>query len=156
MNQIIATLENGNIITITPKTDQETLLDNFEDYTITQLEITIEDHKETIYKSYTINSYLLNAFDNLLNCATIEDVAKNLKDTHDLNCFNYYPFDEEFFQLFYLNKPYEAARAEHFGKTNWTDKYITLDAYGNLESVYKIPYEDEASEIIQYYLAENT
>lgn len=156
MNQIIATLENGDTITITPETNQEILLDKFEDTNITQLEVTIGDHKETVYENYTIDFYLLDAFDNLLNCDTIEDVAKDLKDTHDLNCFNYYPFDEEFFQLFYKDDPYEAARAEHFGKTNWTDKYITLNAYGNLESTYKIPYEDEASEIIQYYLEENS
>ena len=85
---------------------------------------------------------------------TIEEVAISLNDTHDLNCFDYYPFDEDFFKLFYKNKPYEAARDTHFGKVYWGDKYVTFDAYHWLKTANKIPYEDEAQEILSYWIEE--
>ena len=61
-----------------------------------------------------------------------------------------YTFDEEFFETFFSN-PMEAARATFFGKINsWTDEYIKINAYGNLESMS----EYDVLEEIDYYLEE--
>jgi len=46
-----------------------------------------------------------------------------------------YDFDDEFFELFFSNKPMEAARAASFGEVNWSDDYISFDGYGNLKSL---------------------
>ena len=44
-------------------------------------------------------------------------------------------FDEEFFTT-YFNDPMEAARATFFGEIkSWSDEYIRLNVYGNLESL---------------------
>lgn len=45
-----------------------------------------------------------------------------------------FPFDDEFFNLFFEGKPLEAARATHFGEVNWSDEYISFNGYGNLKS----------------------
>ena len=46
-----------------------------------------------------------------------------------------YNFDDEFFEIFFANKPMEAARAASFGNVNWFDDYIKFNGYGNLESM---------------------
>ena len=101
MANIILHLDNGDTITLTNKTDHEKLLDQYENTLITKVEITIGDIKETIYETYSFDEDTLEVFDNLLYYDTIKEVATNLDDTHDLDCFNYYPFDEDFFKLFY-------------------------------------------------------
>lgn len=110
MTEIILYLDNGDTITLTKDTSHEKLLEDYENTLSTKVEITLDDVKETIYEIYSLNEDTLEVFDNLLHYDTIEEVAINLDDTHDLNCFDYYPFDEDFFKLFYKNKPYEAAR----------------------------------------------
>ncbi len=154
MANIILHLDNGDTITLTNKTDHEKLLDQYKNTLITKVEITIGDIKETIYETYSFDEDTLEVFDNLLYYDTIKEVATNLDDTHDLDCFNYYPFDEDFFKLFYENKPYEAARDTHFGKVNWNDKYVTFDGYHWLKTANEIPYEDEAQEILSYWIEE--
>jgi len=46
-----------------------------------------------------------------------------------------YVFDDEFFEMFFSNKPMEAARAASFGEVNWSDDYISFNGYGNLKSL---------------------
>lgn len=154
MADIILHLDNGNTITLTNKTDHEKLLDQYKNTLITKVEITIGGIEETLYNTYSLNEDTLDVFDNLLYYDTIEEVATNLDDTHDLDCFDYYPFNEEFFELFYADKPYEAARDTHFGKVYWEDKYVTFDGYHWLKTANEIPYEDEAQEILSYWIEE--
>lgn len=64
-------------------------------------------------------------------------------------------FDEEFFNIYFENKPMEAARAVFFGNIeNWADDYIKFNAYGNLESVSEYTaeniIEDNIEEIFEY------
>lgn len=129
MADIILHLDKGDTITLTNETNHEELLENYENTLVTKVEITLDDVKETIYETYSLDEDTLGVFDNLLYYDTIEEVAVSLDNTHDLNCFNYYPFDKDFFNLFYKNKPYEAARDTHFGKVYWKDKYVTFDGY---------------------------
>lgn len=154
MTDIILHLDNGDAITLTKKTDHEELLEQYENTLITKVEITIDDIEETLYDTYSLDEDTLDVFDNLLYYDTIEEVAVSLNDTHDLNCFDYFPFDEDFFNLFYENKPLEAARDTHFGKVCWDDKYVTFDGYHWLKTANKIPYEDEAQEILSYWIEE--
>ena len=155
MADIILHLDKGDIITLTNETDHEELLNRYENTLITKVEITIDDVEETLYNTYSLDEDTLEVFDNLLYYDTIKEVAFDLNDTHDLNCFDYYPFDKDFFNLFYENKPYEAAQDTHFGNVNWNDKYVTFDGYHWLKTANEIPYEDEGQEILQYWLEEN-
>ena len=143
MADIILHLDKGNTITLTNETNHEELLERYENTLITKVEITLDDVNETIYETYSLDENTLDVFDNLL-----------YYDTNNLNCFDYYPFDEDFFKLFYKNKPYEAARDTHFGKVYWEDKYVTFDGYHWLKTANKIPYEDEAQEILSYWITE--
>ena len=154
MADIILHLDKGNTITLTNETNHEELLEHYENTLITKVDIILDDVNETIYETYSLDEDTLSVFDNLLYYDTIEEVATNLDDTHDLNCFDYYPFDVDFFKLFYKNKPYEAARDTHFGKVYWEDKYVTFDAYHWLKTANEIPYEDEAQEILSYWIEE--
>lgn len=94
MADIILHLDKGDTITLAKNTDHEKLLESYENTLITKVEITLDDVNETIYETYSLDSDTLEAFDNLLYYDTIEEVAVNLDDTHDLNCFDYYPFDQ--------------------------------------------------------------
>lgn len=154
MADIILHLDKGDIITLAKDTNHEELLNHYKNRLITKLTITLDGFTETIYETYALDEDSLGALDNLLYYDKIEEVAVSLNDTHNLNCFNYYPFDEDFFKLFYKNKPYEAARDTHFGKVYWEDKYVTFDAYHWLKTANKIPYEDEAQEILSYWITE--
>lgn len=154
MADITLHLDKGDKITLTNDTDHEKLLERYENILITKVEITLDDVNETIYETYSLDEDTLEVFDNLRYYDTIEEVAVDLDDTHNLNCFDYYPFDEDFFKLFYKNKPYEAARDTHFGKVDWRDKYVTFDGYHWLKTANEIPYENEGQEILQYWITE--
>lgn len=154
MTEIVLHLDKGDAITLTKDTDHEELLNRYQNTLITKVDIILDDVNETIYETYSLDEDTLGVFDNLLYYDTIEEVAVSLNDTHDLDCFDYYPFNEEFFELFYADKPYEAARDTHFGKVYWEDKYVTFDGYNWLKTANEIPYEDEAQEILSYWITE--
>jgi hypothetical protein len=60
--------------------------------------------------------------------------------------------DEEFFNMFFEDRPMEAVRAAHFGDYNYGDDFVRFNGYGNLESFndYDLEQElkDEIDEII--------
>ena len=86
------------------------------------------DEKITIYREYLIDS---------------DHMEDEISD-----------FDESFFETFFQDNPYEAARATHFGDVNWSDPYIRFNAYGNLETMSdydaQIEAEDHVEEIYEY------
>lgn len=51
--------------------------------------------------------------------------------------------DEEFFNTFFFNDPYEAVRAVHFGDYNYSDPYVRFDGYGNIESLTEDDFESD-------------
>ena len=63
---------------------------------------------------------------------------------------NYWENDEEFFQTFYANNIDEAVRAVCYGDYTYTDDYVRIDVYGNLESANESDIEEE----IGYYAAD--
>lgn len=53
-----------------------------------------------------------------------------------------YENDEEFFDLFFHDKPMEALRAAHFGYYDYNDEYVKFDVYENLVSFDEVDYQD--------------
>lgn len=86
----------------------------------------------------------------------LEDIKMQLKDNEDLvdivrsmNSYNgafedlqYWENDEEFFDTFFSNAM-EAVRAACYGDYTFTDEYVKINAYGNLESTNYIQDEIE-------------
>lgn len=66
MANIILHLDKGDIITLTNDTNHEELLENYENTLVTKVEITLDDVKETIYDTYSLDEDTLSVFDNLL------------------------------------------------------------------------------------------
>lgn len=51
--------------------------------------------------------------------------------------------DEDFFETYFYDRPYEVARSIFFGDYNYNDYYVRFDGYGNLESLSEYDYEKE-------------
>lgn len=51
-------------------------------------------------------------------------------------------FSDDFFDIYFSGRPMEAARATHFGNVNWSDNWIRFNAYGNLETICSLAFED--------------
>ena len=73
-----------------------------------------------------------------------------------LENLEYYENDDDFFNTYFSNNVIEAVRAVSFGDYNYSDDYVRLDAYGNLESASEYEYyselENYANEIAERYL----
>lgn len=63
--------------------------------------------------------------------------------------YDYWENDEEFFETFYENRPYELARAISYGEYNFMDDYVYINVYGNLYSTNKYEAEEELTGIIE-------
>ena len=137
---------------------------------IDYLEFEIEDYifqlhdQDLIGLNYLQNNdtegyhQLLYAFSEILEdikCLTLKDLYENLEDIECIDLCEWHPFYEETFSMLFSNF-IEAARATYFGNINeWTDNYIRLNAYGNLESCDELPFDEYANEIINQYFSEN-
>ena len=85
-----------------------------------------------------ISDYLLD------HVETLKEITKAI-NYYDgsLDWLEYYENDEEFFDTFYYKKPYEVARAICYGSYTYTDEYVNIDVYGNLNSCSEWDLEDE-------------
>ena len=82
---------------------------------------------------------------------TIADIYEQIDDENDI--IDWQPNDNEFWEIYFDDNPQEAARATYFGDIrNWNDPYIRFNAYGNLETTYKIDYEPYEDEILEEWL----
>lgn len=91
-----------------------------------------------------IKELLLNDFN------TLRDVVNELDSWN--GCLDYlgvYFNDEEFFDMFFENKPMEVARAIYYGDFNYNDDYIKFNGYGNLETFSEYEYEELLKENIE-------
>lgn len=61
----------------------------------------------------------------------------------------FFNFDDEFFDIFFAEKPMEAARATCFGNVTWSDPYIKFNGYGNLESLSEYEVEELCDEYME-------
>lgn len=94
-------------------------------------------------KKDELKNFLLNNTDELMG------VVSNLNSWN--GCLDYleaYHNDEEFFSVFFEDKPMEAVRATHFGKYNYNDDYVRFNGYGNLETISEYEYEEELKDSI--------
>lgn len=69
MTEIVLHLDKGDAIILTKDTDHEELLENYENTLITKVDIILDDVKETIYDTYSLDEDTLSVFDNLLYIA---------------------------------------------------------------------------------------
>ena len=91
---------------------------------------------------------------------TVNDLKEMLLsiNSYDNRLYNldYEYNDEEFFSTYYNNNPYEVARAIYYGDYNFSDEYVRIDVYGNLESISEYTFndliEDYKEEILTEYL----
>ena len=65
-----------------------------------------------------------------------------------LDWLDYQENDEEFFDIYY-NNALEAVRAVCYGDYNYTDEYVKINAYGNLESCGSYELEEELKDNIE-------
>ena len=91
-----------------------------------------------------IKGLLLNDFN------TLEDVVRELNSWNAcLDYLDVYSNDEDFFEMFFKDKPAELARAIYYGDFNYNDEYIKFNGYGNLETFSKYDYEELLEENIE-------
>ena len=108
-------------------------------------DMSTEDRTETFYKYL----YIVDTF------ASLESVYIDLNNIDELNAANYYPNDQEFFDLYFRNDPYKAVQATKSNDYRISSRFVTFDGNGNLESADVIPYENDANDIINRYFEEN-
>ena len=98
--------------------------------------------------------------ENLKEKITVNDLKEMLLSINSydnrLENLDYQENNEEFFDTYYNNKPYEVARAIYYGDYNFNDEYVKINVYGNLESISEWGFEDlikdYQTEIIEEYL----
>ena len=90
-----------------------------------------------------------------LDEASIEDIYNQLDSEYTENIIDWIPFDDDFWETYFKDDPYEAARATYFGNIqNWNDDYIRFNGYGNLETTHRIDYDLYDTEILEAWLAQ--
>ncbi|RKW02473.1 MAG: hypothetical protein D8H99_13345 [Streptococcus sp.] len=89
--------------------------------------------------------------ENDLSKLNISDIYNDIDDENEI--IDWMANDDEFWEIYFDDNPQEAARATYFGDIrNWNDPYIRFNAYGNLETTYKIDYEPYEDEILEEWL----
>lgn len=89
-----------------------------------------------------------------------ENPQEGLAIARDINGYDgsleeldYWENDEEFFEAYYPNNAMEAVRAACYGEYDYTDDYVKIDVYGNLQSASETDLENEivywAADIIE-------
>lgn len=90
-----------------------------------------------------------------LDKASLEDIYEQLDSEYTENIIDWIPFDDDFWEIYFKNDPYEAARATYFGNIqNWNDEYIRFNGYGNLETTNSIDYGLYDTEILEAWLTQ--
>ena len=90
-----------------------------------------------------------------LENTSIEDIYNQLDSEYTEDIIDWIPFDDDFWETYFNNNPYEAARATYFGNIqNWNDEYIRFNGYGNLETTHRIDYDLYDTEILEAWLAQ--
>lgn len=103
----------------------------------------LEELIETLYELF--NYELADLYEQLPSVAQ-----------ENLSISEWMPHDEEFYNIYFSEKPADAVRAAIFGKVYWMDDYVRFNGYGNLETASQIPYDDEADTIIREWIYDKT
>lgn len=95
-------------------------------------------------------AYICQEFD------CMDDFYNAVDNKDDLVCSEYYPNEEEYLKILSSGKnPAEIIRMTVMGDYRWTDEFVRLDGYANLESVRELPFESDFSELYTRYFDEN-
>ena len=95
-------------------------------------------------------AYICQKFD------CMDDFYNAIEDKDDLACSEYYPNEEEYLEIVSSGKkPAEIIRMTIMGDYRWTDEFVRLDGYANLESVRELPFDSDFSELYARYFDEN-
>lgn len=92
-----------------------------------------------------------------LNTEQLKEMMRSVNSYNgNLDWLEYWENNEDFFNTMYYNNPMEVTRAVCYGSYNFTDCYVRINAYGNLESANEWEYNREIEgykdEIIEAYL----
>lgn len=75
--------------------------------------------------------------------------CENTRHSDDMIYVN----DEEFFEINYSDKAYDALRAAHYGEYNWNDKWVRFNGQANLQSFNDpeddVDFNDIAADILE-------
>lgn len=123
----------------------------------------ILDRDVIVYAPYDINGFqelkeqlqtIQDAYEKQnLDETSLEDIYNQLDSEYTENIIDWIPFDDDFWETYFKDNPYEAARATYFGNIqNWNDEYIRFDGYHNLETTNSIDYEPYQEEILESWL----
>ena len=123
----------------------------------------ISDYEAPFKIDENTSLYELNELAELLaDYDTIEDVFWSVESWNDNNTLlPIQEWNEDIFDEYLANLTHEEiARAVYFGNIqNWSDPYIYMNVYGNLESMNEYQFEqyckDSADEIIEEFKDEN-
>lgn len=154
---------NNNKTTYTIDTDDYENITRYYDEETTNVEI-LEAYEfiPKAFSKYVNNKCMLSDLLNFLDyyrCfeEDFEDYYNDLEYQEEIP-FLYDILDfsdpEEFFKE-YFESPYDAVLSVQYGDVHWSDNYIYFNGYGNLETLYEIPYDDYKNEIIEQWLQEN-
>ena len=90
-----------------------------------------------------------------INESSLEDIYNKLDSQYTEDIIDWIPFDDDFWETYFKNDPYEAARATYFGNIqNWNDDYIRFNGYNNLETTNSIDYNLYDTEILEAWLTQ--
>lgn len=163
IKEIIVKLKDIDAIVIKKDTDlNEVLLNYSEDDEFVLKQLSVVTEEET--NDFVTNDKWLD-YDDLDELLTKlyelyeKDVAELFYelpegDRENFSASEWLPHNEDFYNNYFENNPSEAVRAVLFGDVRWNDSYVRFDGYGNLETIEKIPYDDEANEIITSWVYE--
>jgi hypothetical protein len=90
-----------------------------------------------------------------INESSLEDIYNQIDSEYTEDIIDWVPFDDDFWETYFKDDPYEAARATYFGKIqNWNDEYIRFNGYNNLETTNSIDYNLYDTEILEAWLTQ--
>ena len=163
IKEIIVKLKDIDAIVIKKDTDLNKVLLNYsedDEFILKQLSVVTEEKAN----DFVTNDKWLD-YDDLDELVTklYELYEKDLAELFDelpedakeyFAVSEWFPHDEEFYNAFFEGDPFKAVRATVFGDVRLSDDYVRFDGYGNLKTSWKIPYEDEAEDIITSWVNE--
>ena len=95
-------------------------------------------------KKETILEYLKE------NTDVIRDLVRECNSWNgSLEDYDYYENDEEFFNMFFANKPFEAVKATNSRDYHYINDYVRFNVYGNLHSVSEYELKEELQEGVE-------
>ena len=112
-----------------------------------------------VFKNIPVKEQLQNIQDAYekqnLDKTSLEDIYNQLDSEYIEDIIYWVPFDDDFWETYFKDNPYEAARATYFGNIqNWNDEYIRFNGYGNLETTHRIDYDLYDTEILEAWLTQ--